>query len=146
MIRATFPHFIDDDLLLFVVIVAKKDGQFIFCRHEQRQTWEVPGGHREPGETLEQAAKRELYEETGALEFSLIPVCPYGFDRDGDVSYGMVYAAEVTKLGPLPESEIAEIRLADNCPGEWTYKEVQPALMERALLKLSGEFPTAPKP
>lgn len=31
----------------------------------QRGRWSVPGGRREPGETLEQTAARETFEETG---------------------------------------------------------------------------------
>ena len=30
---------------------------------------EFPGGHREKGETIDDTAKRELYEESGAIEF-----------------------------------------------------------------------------
>lgn len=51
------------------VIAARSKDKWVFCRHKQRDTWEMPGGHREQGETIDEAAKRELWEETGALEF-----------------------------------------------------------------------------
>ena len=54
---------VDDSLLKFAVILAKKDGQWIFCKHRDRDTFEVPGGHREPGEDIIDTAKRELYED-----------------------------------------------------------------------------------
>ena len=41
-------------------------------------TWEIPGGHIEPGESPEEAARRELFEETGAAEFTIRPIFDYG--------------------------------------------------------------------
>lgn len=71
MITVTFhdPSKITDNLLKFAVIAARYNGKWIFCRHKQRDTWEIPGGHREPGENIAETAKRELHEETGAVEF-----------------------------------------------------------------------------
>ncbi len=56
----------EDNLLKFAVIIARTEGKYVFCKHKSRETLEVPGGHREEGETILAAAKRELYEETGA--------------------------------------------------------------------------------
>ena len=50
----------EDALLKFAVILARHRGQWVFCRHRQRSSWEVPGGHRAPGETIAQTAAREL--------------------------------------------------------------------------------------
>ena len=38
----------------------------MFCKHRDRDTHEVPGGHREDGEEILETVKRELKEETGA--------------------------------------------------------------------------------
>lgn len=68
----------------------------------------TPGGHRKPGENIIETAKRELCEETGAVDFELHPVCVYGVERDGIITYGMLCYAEVKTLGELPpETEIA---------------------------------------
>ena len=56
-----------DDLLSFAVVVARSDGKWVLCKHKGRITYECPGGHREEGEKIEDTARRELYEETGAL-------------------------------------------------------------------------------
>ena len=68
---------VDDKLLKFAVIIAKTDGKYVFCKHRSRNTLEVPGGHREPGEVISDTAKRELYEETGAIYFDKETVCLY---------------------------------------------------------------------
>lgn len=67
----------EDNLLKFAVIVSKANGRWVFCKHKERNTYEVPGGHREDGETILETAKRELREETGAVDFDIQPICVY---------------------------------------------------------------------
>jgi 8-oxo-dGTP diphosphatase len=50
----------DDALLKFAVIMARYGDGWLFCRHKQRITWEIPGGHRESDEDIDAAARREL--------------------------------------------------------------------------------------
>ena len=77
MIKVRFYEKADDSRLKFAVIITKHDGKWVFCKHRERETYEVPGGHREAGETIDETARRELYEETGATDFDLFPVCVY---------------------------------------------------------------------
>ena len=123
---------VDDALLKFAVIVSRYRGQWVFCKHRERNTFEAPGGHRERGEEIEAAAKRELFEETGASRYVLRPVCAYGVADSGRTeTFGMLYYADILAFGRLPESEIETVRLFDALPTEWTYPLIQPKLIQK---------------
>ena len=101
---------VEDALLRYAVILARCDGNLVLCRHRDRTTWEFPGGHREIGETIGEAAARELKEETGALEFELHELCPYSVEDGGAESFGMLFHAEIRRFDPELHHEIQEIR------------------------------------
>lgn len=120
--------------LTYSVITARHNGKWIYVRHNNRNTWEIPGGHIEEGENSDEAAARELSEETGALEFVIVSVATYSVLESGKKGYGRLYMANVHKLGKVPDvSEIEEIRLQDGMPDNLTYPEIQPLLFEKVL-------------
>ena len=131
---------IENSLLRFAVIAAQYQGKWILCRHKKRSTWEIPGGHREPGEAIHETAHRELWEKTGASKASLQQVCVYNV-RQADVpSYGMLYYAEISETGLLPEgSEIAETALFHTLPENLTYPDIQPHLFRQILSWLNNK-------
>lgn len=122
---------VKDELLKFAVIAARYQEKWIYCRHKERTTWEIPGGHREAGENILDTARRELYEETGAIDFEIKPVSVYGVTYEGQTTYGMLFFADVKILGDIPpEMEMSELIRYDTLPKELTYPKIQPHLYE----------------
>lgn len=77
------PHYIIQGLDFVVVVAVTPQGQILLVRQHRvaagAATLELPAGHVDPGETPEQAARRELREETGyeAENFQLVgSLCP----------------------------------------------------------------------
>ena len=127
---------VEDSLLKFAVIISRKNGQWVFCKHKDRDTYEVPGGHRELGEEIIDTAKRELYEETGAIKYSIKPICVYSVTApdnfDGVETFGKLYYADIQELEAELHSEIEKVVLFDELPAQWTYPLIQPKLLEEA--------------
>lgn len=129
----------DDELLKFAVIISKHNGKWVFCKHKERKTYEIPGGHRESNEEIIETAKRELQEETGALEFSITPICVYSVigknrvNQTSEETYGMLYFADIQTLDKKLNSEMECVCFFDELPTEWTYPLIQSLLIEEYL-------------
>ena len=107
-----------------VIVASCYKGKWIFSKHKERDTWEIPCGHVEEGEDWLTTAKRELYEETGITKAKITPVCVYKISKPGLLCY-----AEVEELGKLPEDfEMEKIWLFDDIPQELTYPEIHTVL------------------
>lgn len=138
MLEVKFHDNADDNLLKFAVIISKSNGKWVFCKHKERQTYEVPGGHREKGESILEAAKRELKEETGAVDFTIKPVCAYSVkgktrvnENADDETFGMLYVADIFSFEEI-RSEIEKIILTDELIDNLTYPLIQPKLIQEA--------------
>lgn len=138
MLEVKFYDSVDDSLLKFAVIISQSNGKWVFCKHKERDTYEVPGGHREAGENIVETAKRELQEETGAVKFEIKPICVYSVtgktrvNNTGEETFGLLCFAEITEFAKELHSEMEKVVLMDKLPENWTYPEIQPRLLEEA--------------
>ncbi len=144
MVDVKFYDKAEDSLLKFAVIVARTEGKWIFCKHRQRDTYEIPGGHREAGESIFEAACRELREETGAIDFKLTPLCVYSVQgknsinkNDEEESFGMLFYADVSSFEKELHHEIDTIIKSEKLVYNWTYPLIQPKLIEETRRRLN---------
>ena len=124
--------------------LAFEGDSIVLARHVDRE-WTIPGGHLEPGESVEEALRREAREEAGieigpatllAVERCYRLSGPALSDRYTNPSYQTFFVAPLVSLGaPTALEECTESRLfppdeARVAPG-WV--QDLPALYEAAL-------------
>ena len=116
---------VDDSVLTRVVCVSRYKDKWVYAKHKIKKTWEIPGGHIEQGETWLEAAKREMYEETGAIDLDIEPICLYSIS-----TYGLLCYAKIEKFEKIPDFEMEEIGFFDDEPDNLTYKDTYHLFLE----------------
>lgn len=115
-------HLIRDDveppaaLTTSAFILAFQGDRLLMTRLAARG-WDIPGGHVDAGETPEETARRELYEETGATvgivrvlgydKFIVHAPAPEGYRYPHPVSYQLFYWGRIMSLDPFTSTKEA---------------------------------------
>ena len=101
-----------------VVCVSKYKDKYVFSYNKKREGWEIPGGHIEEGETWQEAAKREMYEETGATKINVTPISVYKIS-----TYALLCYCEIEELEELPNYEMEEILFSKELPENLSFPD-----------------------
>ncbi len=107
-----------------VLVICKFYDQWLLTKHKKRG-FEFPGGKREEGESLQEAARREVEEETGAILKSLEYLGEYQVQDEQNSFVKAVFYGEVESLqskmdyletnGPvLVSGDLLSLRMEDS--------------------------------
>lgn len=132
------------------IVFRKESGQvFYLLLHYEEGHWGYPKGHIEKGETLEDTARREIYEETGISDIQFIDgfreLTRYFFFSEGQ----RIFKTVVFFLALTPTKEI---KLSFEHIGyEWlpfqealaqvTFKDEKTLLEKAKLFTIEHDFP-----
>ena len=121
------------------------NNQLVLVYAQKRNSWEMPGGGREEGETFEECITREIKEESNMKVLTLVPLGyeTYTNTVTNEINYVLRYAAVVEPYGPFEsdpaDNEITEIKLIDpkDYKQYFNWQERSDAIMNKALKVLN---------
>ncbi|WP_274364106.1 NUDIX domain-containing protein [Paenibacillus thermotolerans] len=126
-----------DAPLTHALIVVTCQGKHLFLYNKWSNSWELPGGIIEQGETAKQCAIRELLEETnqsieeinfkGLMKFRLQP----SFHGPERTEYGALFSGQINQLDDFVENDEAKsIILWDGISDIGAVEEIDKKLIE----------------
>ena len=114
-----------------VGVVASRPGLLVMIRSAARGWWEFAGGRPEPGESPEDTARREVFEEVGARVGPLRLLAALRWGPPHPPGCALFYAAPVVSLEPLPAGsetlEVAWVSPAEaraRIPAPWRHTDL----------------------
>jgi 8-oxo-dGTP pyrophosphatase MutT (NUDIX family) len=87
-----------------------EDDQVTLVRQTYMPGWFMPGGGLHRGETLDRAARREAFEETGAELGEITLMGVYTSLTEWKTDHNIVFLCKDFKITGKPDHEIAETR------------------------------------
>ena len=130
---------IPKELVLKAHAVCFWNEKILLVKHPDWNIWGIPGGTREPGESIEETLSREIFEETNC---EMLECMPIGYQKivtpDNEIHYRLQYICNVKSIGPFKfdsGGKINEIKWID--PKDFRKyiekKEFKEVVIERAL-------------
>lgn len=95
---------------LGVRVMLIQDGRVLLVRQSYLDGWFMPGGRMKRGETLEQAARREVREEVGAELKSIVCVGAFSNFAEWKSDHNILFLSEEFTFTGGHDREVAEIR------------------------------------
>lgn len=87
-----------------------QNNQVLLVRHTYIEGWYLPGGGVKRSETLDQAARREAHEETGATINNLSLVGAYTNLKEWKSDHNILFLSNDFTISGEHDHEIAEVR------------------------------------
>ena len=133
-----------------VIVTREKKPRVLLIRRKHdpfRGMWAIPGGHVEMEETLEAAARRELFEETGVRASKLEQFHTFGNPgrdpRGRTISVAYLAQVDPTKVRPHAADDAEEVGWHDlrhPPPLAFDHAEILACARWRLKEKVSGHF------
>jgi len=116
LVKEVARHLLRRPVVGVVVVARTADGRWLLIRRGDTGQWALPGGTLEWGETLRQAAARELAEETGVERVTLggllgVYSAPERDERFHAVTVVVDAKVEAPVRAPMNPVEVTEVRL-----------------------------------
>jgi 8-oxo-dGTP pyrophosphatase MutT (NUDIX family) len=96
-------------LTVGIKVILVRDEQVLLVRHTYQQGWFLPGGGVKRSEALEEAARREAWEELGATLHEVALFGIYSHVRTYKNEHIAVFVCDAFSLTDKPDYEIAEL-------------------------------------
>ncbi|MFO7852690.1 MAG: NUDIX domain-containing protein [Bacteroidota bacterium] len=115
----------------YVVIGARYKDKWVFIKHKQRHSYEIPAGRINSEEDTDMAAGRELREETGAIRYKIECISTYTILENNKQRAGKLYYAEIESMGQEHDDhEIEKVVFSDVLPTVHSFPYVQTVLFD----------------